>query len=346
MTTVVVLGGTGEMGERVCRLIRRWVPSALLIATNRSGRGHPEFAVRQADLADRAGMRQLLHEADLLVNAVGPYNYDPTNLVTDCIDARCHYVDLAEDLRFLASVERAARARGAVEAGVTLVPGCSTAPGLIQLLASRWADDLRVERVEARLSMGSRNPVTRALLTGMMAPLGREGPNGARWFRDLAPYETGDGRRLLFGSYPAPFPQRGMRMAGRRLPVRFSMGFDRGWVNRLLAFGAGFLGRLPEGWVPRLAALLLPFVGLARPLGTLRGVLSVEGTDASGERIDRVEVFAKAHGLDIPAAPPVWVAERLVREGTLPTPGVVGLPRAVEADAAIRWLRDAGYDVA
>jgi hypothetical protein len=345
VTTVVVLGATGEMGERVCTLLRRWVPAVQVIGANRSGRGHRDFPVRRAEVGDEAALRALLGGVDLVVNAVGPYRYDPAPLLRACIDARCHYADLAEDLDFLARVERLARARDAARAGVCVLPGCSTAPGLVQLAAGCFGTHGGVAAVSAWLSLGSRNPVSRGLLAGLLGPLGRKGPDGRRYFTRTALLETSEGRSLRFGSYPAPFPGKGLRLGERRVPVSLRVGFDRSWLTRALAGFAPLLGRLPRRMVPALAGLALPLARVVGPLGTWRGALVVRAEGASGQELGRVEIHAMRNGLDIPAAPPVWVAQRLAREGRLPAAGVVGLDRIVRFGAAAEWLAHAGYRV-
>jgi len=345
VTQVVVLGATGEMGERAARLIQRWVPSARVVGANRSGRGHPDFPVRAVDVADEAALRSLLQEALLCVNAVGPYRWDPAPLVRACVAERCHYVDLAEDLGFLGRVVAAARVAGAQQAQVSFVPGASTVPGLVQLLSTRWAERSDVVAVSAFLSLGSANPVSRGLLAGLIQPLGRPLPRGpGKAFGSLAPARTSDGQSLLVAPYPAPWPAHGMRIGSRHVAARFYVGFDRAWMTRLLHRAAPLLGLVPEQRVASLAPLLLPFVRALRPLGTPRGVLVVVAGDAEGRELDRVEVHAEANGLDIPAAPPVWVAAKLAA-GSFPPSGVASLGNAVDPAEAIAWLERAGYAV-
>jgi hypothetical protein len=322
-----------------------------VIGANRSGTGHRDFPVRAVDVADGAALRDLLTGADLVVNAVGPYRYDPEPLVAACIDARCHYADLAEDLSFLARVERVARTLEARKAGVTLLPGCSAVPGLVQVLASRLRGAGAVERVTAWLSLGSRNPVSRGLLSSLLAPIGRPIQRGGdsadrrRAFTRIEHLEMSDGTRPSFGPYPAPFLSAGIRVGERRVPVRFRVGFDRAFLNRAVALAAPLLGRLSPAFLERLTPLLLPLARTVRPLGTLRGVLAVVAEDARGEELDRIEVRARLAGLDVPAMPPVWVARLLAAKGTLPAAGVLGLDRVVSLEDAISWLTEAGYQV-
>lgn len=344
MTTVLVVGATGEMGRRVCRLLRRWTPSVRVLGANRSGRGHPDFPVRRVDVRDERSLAPALRDVALVVNAVGPYLYDPGPLLRACVKARAHYADLADDLGYLAAVAEATSRAGASAAGVAVIPGCSTVPGFVSLLASRWAERPELASVSALLSMGTRNPPSRGLVAGLFTPLGRRAPGGGRWFTKLVRAEISDGRRLWYGAWPAPYPKAGARIGKQRVPVRFYAGFDRLWVTAGLRFAAPFVGRLPLRWIPTLAGVALPFVRAATVVGTPRGVLLVRAEDAGGAELDRVEVHALANGLDVPAAPVVWVVQSLLKGG-LEEGGLCGVEDVVAPGDAFAWLRDAGYEL-
>jgi len=344
VTTVLVVGATGELGQRICRLLRRWTPSVRVVGANRSGRGHSDFPVRRVDVRDERSLAPALRDVALVVNAVGPYLYDPAPLVRACVRARVHLADLADDLAWFGAMADAASRCGAASAGVAILPGCSTVPGLVSLLAQRWAARSDVAELSALLSMGSANPPSHGLLAGLLAPLGRRAPGGGRWFTQLVSVETRDGRRLLAGNWPAPVPRAGLRLGARRVPLRFYAGFDRRTLTRALRLAAPVLGRLPSAWVPGLAAALLPFARVLRRLGTPQGVLLLRAHDRAGAERDRVEVCALANGLDIPAAPMVWLVECLLAGG-LARGGLLGLEDVVTPASAIGWLREAGYEV-
>jgi hypothetical protein len=343
-TTVLVVGATGELGERVCRLLRRWTPSVRVVGANRSGRGHPDFPVHRVDVRDERTLAPALPGVSLVVNAVGPYRYDPGPLVRACVRARAHLVDLGEDLAWLGAVAEAASRAGAGAAGVTIVPGCSTLPGLVALLAQRFAGRGEVTELSGVLSLGSANPPSRGLLAGLLAPLGRRMPQGGRCFGALVRAEASDGRRLVAGSWPAPLPRSGLRVGARRVPLRFAVGFDRSALTLALRAAAPVLGRLPARWTPGLAGALLPAARALCRLGTPRGVLLLRALGRDGAELGRVEVAALANGLDVPAAPVVWVVECLLAGG-LAAGGVVGLEELVTPSAALSWLREAGYEV-
>ncbi len=351
MTTVAVLGASGELGARVLRLLRRFAPEVELRLASRRGRAArasssplpPPLPVRAVDAADRTALRALFEGADLVINCMGPFDHAPGPLIETCIEARCHYVDIAEDGAYIAAVAAAARAGDAAAAGVAVAPGCSTVPGLLHLLAARLRSRFAVTTFDAFLSMASNSPPTRALLTGLLRPLGRPGPHG-RWFRELARFRSSDGRLLLCGSTPVALPDGAPLPGARPVPLRFRAGFDRSLLTRALWLLAPVLGRLPRAWLPNIAALLLPLAHAARAFGTSRGVLAVVARDSSGAETARVEVQAPAHGLDVPAAPPLWLVLRLLNEGGLP-PGVWRLDQLVRFEQARAWFESAGNKV-
>jgi hypothetical protein len=128
------------------------------------------------------------------------------------------------------------------------------------------------------------------------------------------------------------------------VPLRFYVGFDRRYLTLALRFVAPLLAGVPSRNVPRLAAAVLPLARVLRPLGTQRGALLLHAHDSEGAERDRVEVHALANGLDIPAAPVIWVVQSLLAGG-LSAGGLLGLEDVVTPAAATTWLREAGYEL-
>lgn len=354
---IAILGATGELGGRAAALLRRWLPETELRCASLRGRwrrGAPgpvrALPLQRVQRADEAALADFLRGATLLVNAAGPYDWDPAPLVRACVRARCHYADLAESAAFADRVRWAAREADAARAGIVLLPGCSTAPGLLELLAQRWRGRSDIAAVDAFLAMGSRNPPSRGLLAGLLAPLGRPmqsgggNSDGDRCFRRLVAARARGGVRLLCGNYPAALSEGALHFGARRVPLSFHIGFDRAWIARGLRCIAPLLGALPQRSISRLAKYLLPMAQLARLLGTPRGILLLIARDAAGAERERLEIRALQAGLDIPAAPPLWVAQQLAHEAPRAA-GVVRLAELVPAQAALNWLAAAGYEV-
>ena len=339
--SVLVLGARGELGHRVARLLAAGLAGARVIGASRAGAAALGPGARAADVRDRASLARALEGVDLVVNAVGPYAYDPTPLVEACVGAAAAYVDLAEDPRFCEALRGAAERAGAERAGAVFVPGCSTVPGLVEALAQRFAALAELARIDAFLSLGSRNPVSAGLFAGLLRPLGREGPDGARWYARVVRRDVAGGR-LAFGRYPSGLPGERLRIGAREVPLRFHSGFDRALLVHALRLAAPLLARAPQGSLDAVARALLPAARLARFAGTPRGALRVEALDARGAELAAVEVVAERDGLDVPAAPPLWAA-RALREAS--RCGVLRLADLVSPDDALAGLRALGCAV-
>jgi hypothetical protein len=340
---VLVLGASGTLGRRIVALLRREAPELRVIGASR----HPERIgtpeARRLDLADPASFAPALEGVRVLVHAAGPYDHDPRLLVAACLARGVDWVDLAEDPAFIARVRAAA---AAANLRSRIVPGCSTVPGMVALLARRFDSLARSEdvaRVDAHLSLGSRNPVSFGLLYGLLRPLGGPEPGGARWFRSLQRFRFADGLRRSFGSYPIALGE-GAAVGGRRVPVRLFVGFDRGFVNLALAQAARLVPRLDARALARLARWALPVANAARVLGGSQGRLSVDAFDAGGRRLAAVELRADREGLDVPATPALWAAQRLAQGAEIP-PGVRSLDEILPLGEALDHLRKRGYAV-
>jgi hypothetical protein len=331
------------MGRRIVALVRREAPELRVVGASR----HPEALgtpeARRMDLAEPAGFARALEGVRVLVHAAGPYDHDPRPLVEACLARGTDYVDLAEAPAFLARVRAAAR--GAV-APSRIVPGCSTVPGLVALLARRFdalPERASVARVDAHLSLGSRNPVSFGLLYGLLRPLGGEASDGTAWFRKLHRFRFADGLERGFGSYPIALDD-GVAVGERRVPVRLFVGFDRGFVNLALTQAARFVPALEARTLARLARWALPVANAARAVGGSEGRLYVDALDARDRPLAGIELRAERDGLDVPATPALWAAQRLAGGAEIP-PGVRTLDEIIPLAEALDQLRKRGYTV-
>ena len=289
-----------------------------------------------------AGFDAALTGAALLVHAAGPYDHDVRPLVEACLRSGTHYLDLAEDVGFVRRVYDAARD---ARSPSRLVPGCSTVPGLVGVLARCFEGRGEVTGVEAYLSLGARNPVGPGLLYGLLRPIGAPSPLGEPWFRSLRRFAFSDGVVRSFGRYPIALPEAPFRGRRSPIPVRFFVGFDRGLLNRLLVGSGRVVPQLSRealgAWVRR----VLPLARVASRLGGREGRLALIARDAAGLERGRVEVVARHDGLDVPALPVVWAARRLL-EGPDDVPGgALRLDQLVAPGDALDWLRARGYTI-
>jgi hypothetical protein len=341
MKTLLVLGASGEMGRRIVRLARRLLSGVLVVEASRhADPGDP--GQRRVDIHAHDSLPRVLADVDALVNAVGPFEYDPTPLVAACLDAGCHYIDIAETAGFLLAVERAARDRRAGGRPACVVSGCSTIPGLVQVLVQQWADREDVRGVRILLSMGSANPITPTLLFSLLRPLGARADDGSRYFDRLVRKAPLDASPRLYGLFPSSFDTAGIRMGGRMLPATLHAGLDRDMLDRVLWLSAKVLPAMSSRLLMRFCRLAHPLMSPVRALGTPVGILSIEALGEGGCLLDEIEVRASREGLDIPALPSVWAARRLLGEDVLPGRAMT-LDRLFAPREAASWLRQEGY---
>jgi Saccharopine dehydrogenase NADP binding domain len=339
---LLVLGATGVMGKRVVALAERLLPGVAIIRASR--RSAPGTEDRGVDIHDPVSLRHGLAGIATAINAVGPYDYDPAPLLEACQEAGCHYVDLAETPTFIARAEQVASAFP-LDRAVAVVSGCSTVPGLVQVLAQFWADRPEVERFRILLGMGSQNPVSPALLYSLLQPLGAKAPDGTPYFKRLVRKRLRGLPARLYGRYPSSFDATGLRVGGRVVHAEFYAGMDQAACGYALWLAARVVPLLSSGQLHVLSRLAQPFLPLVQRLGTRVGVLSVEAQDAGGRLIEEFEVRALQEGLNVPALPSVWAARRLLDDGSEPLHGPLGLDRLFTPEQAAVWLRQEGYKV-
>ena len=298
---------------------------------------------RHLDLSEPATYPGALAGVDVLIHAAGPFHHDPGPLVHACLERSIHYVDIAEDLGFIERVEAAAAA--CPDARSAVVPGCSTVPGLVALLGQRFLALQDLSSFGVFLNLGSRNPVSEGLLSGLLAPIGRPMASGGRCFRGLVSRRLDDGVVRYYGAYPIPFHE-GIALGERTVPARFFTGFDRYYLDLGLQFASYVLPLLSRRQLGRLVPFILPLAHLCRRFGSEEGHLVVEGRNSAGVPLAVVEVIARREGLRLPAAPAVWAAVRLARGGQGDEhKGLLSLMDLMGWEAALQWIVNHGYEV-
>jgi hypothetical protein len=337
MKTVLVLGATGLMGRRLVALAGRLIPDVRVLRGARRLVPEADPDGRAVDIHDADSVRRALAGVQVVINAVGPFEYDPAPLLRGCAEAGCHYVDLAETPALIAAVERLAGPNAAA------VSGCSTVPGLVEVLAQRWSGRDDVRRVRVLLGMGTANPVSPTLLYSLLMPLGSRAPDGGRYYDRLVRKRLRGLPARLYGRFPSPFDVDGIRIGGRVLPATFHAGMDRVPAVHALWLAARVVPYLPRGFLSRLCHLAQPVMPLVQALGTFVGVLSVEALDADGRLVAEIEVRAPREGLNVPALPAVWAARRLLAEEA--PSGPLRLEQLITPQEAAEWLRAEGYQV-
>ncbi|BEP64327.1 saccharopine dehydrogenase NADP-binding domain-containing protein [Variovorax sp. V213] len=334
---ILVLGGYGNFGARICRALApdaaielmiggRDLQRATRLAQSLGGEARGvRIDIRSGDLVESlCGLG-----AELVIHTAGPFQNQDYRVPHAVAAAGAHYVDLADGRRFVCDFPAALDAafRGA---GRTAVAGASTVPALSSAVVDHLAAGWRSLRsIDTCIAPAQGAPRGIATLAGVLACCGepvqvwRDGgwtgrpgwahPTTVRFAR-MKP------RRGALCDIPdlELFPAR---YAGVQ-SVMFRAALEVGLAQHAFAFmafmrRAGLL-RAPQ----KLAPLLHSAGGVLDALGTALGgmVVRVEGTDGQGAALRRAWHIAADdnHGPEIPCMAAILLARRLARGDALP----------------------------
>ncbi len=354
MHRILVLGGYGFFGSRICASLARNPRIHLLIAGRNADkatalayqvglRSENAKALDAADpqLADK--LRKL--EIATLIHTAGPFQKQHYSVAQAAIRAGCNYLDLADGRAFVTGIgelDAAARA-----AGVSVVSGVSSLPALSSAVVDRYHEHFsRLDSIHFGISSGAVVPGIATLL----AVLGYCG-------QSFSALENGAWTpvRGWLDTQLHEFPERvGPRLLGRcdvpdldLLPARFA-------GVKTVAFHAGFASEAGHRLVELLARWVrdgklksaLPF---ARPLATIakwtesffsdRGAMFVtmKGVDTDGAPLELTWnlVARENHGPNIPCGPAIALANKIAAgfvppRGAMPCMGLLDVEEILE----------------
>lgn len=344
---VLVLGGTGVFGSRLCRLLAADPGIALTIAAR--DRAAVDALARELGVIGRAfdwrsGLDGVLGERshDVVVHAAGPFQGQDYGVAGCCIRHGVHYLDLADDAAFVQGIDRLHDA--ARKAGVLVCAGASTAPALTGAVVEEALKAGSVERVAFGIMPGNDAPRGPALVATIVGAAGK-------------PIADQPGRRVWGTLRRMRLPGLGMRwVAPCDLPEPAL--FARRFAIHDTFAGAGLevsffhVGLWSLTWLVRLglvrtlapAAPLLAGIGdRLRFLGTDRGGLRLELQVGSTSRAWCV-IAEGGDGPFIPVTPAAALVRKLAgglaTRGAMPCLGLLSLD-----EIAAEWRR-AGLRVA
>ena len=335
---IVVLGGYGNFGARICRALSER-GGAEVIAAGRD----PEQGNRTAQLDARIGQARVDLSApdfearlrdlapDILVHCAGPFQGQGYDVAYAAIAAGAHYIDLADGRAFVANfadrMHEFARA-----ARVVAVSGASTLPALSSAVIDSMARRLRqLTEIRIVIAPAQRAPRGAATLASVLSYAGKPFTwlRGGEW-NDA--YGWQELRRVAVAGlgprWAAACDVPDLALLPARYPgvetVEFRAALELAIQHLGLWIAAALRRRnvaVPlERWVAKLgkAATVLDRFGGERG-GMLVSVLGTRD-DGSPARIEWHLTADSNHGPEIPCMAAILLAQKLVR-GEIATRG-------------------------
>jgi saccharopine dehydrogenase-like NADP-dependent oxidoreductase len=338
MHTVLVLGGYGFFGSRICRHLARMDNVRVIIGGRQRSKalalavelGLPETQAQYVDAHSPDLAEQLrAWQINTVIHTVGPFQGQAYGVALAAIAAQANYIDLADGREFVAGI---AQLDTAAKAGNVLVTsGASSLPALSSAVVDHYLSRFSVlERIRSGIGSGAKTPGL-ATMQGVFGYCGKPFNRfeAGRWVKrygwlDLRAYRFNQpvGLRLM-GNCDVPdlvlFPER-------YKDVR-TVTFQAGYASLFSHFCLWIVS-----WLVRIG-LIGNLSSWAQPLNTLshhvedwisdKGAMYVEltGQDHTGQDLHiRWNLLASQnHGPNIPCAAAVAIVRKLANQTALPT---------------------------
>jgi saccharopine dehydrogenase-like NADP-dependent oxidoreductase len=335
--TILVLGGYGFFGTRICEALAANHSIHLIIGgrnldkadalISRLGLSPAQAQCIDANAPDLAARLTAL-EIDTVIHTAGPFQGQNYAVARAAIEAGANYIDLADGRDFVAGIahlDAEARTRG-----VLVTSGASSLPALSSAVVDRYLPRFqKLDSVAHGIASGARAPGL-ATMRGVFGYCGKpftrlrdgQGETVYGWL-DLQRhrYPAPVGPRLL-GSCDVPdlvlFPQRYPGLQS----VRFHAGFAS-MPGHLFVWAASQLVRLGlmRSLVPLVPALHAISGWLERFVsdkGAMFVAMDGMGTNGKPLRLEWNLVAAQNHGPYIPCGAAIALATKLARGDALP----------------------------
>jgi hypothetical protein len=304
----------------------------------------PRHTAAAVDLTSAAECRAALGGHAVAVCCAGPFSTLGSTLLDACLAERRHYVDIADDRRYVAEV----RARDAQFRAVGRVAayGCSSLPalsGALALAARGEAEPEPPQAARVTLFIGNRNRKGRGAIGSAVAGLGmpvRAPQATLHGFREGESVALPQpfGRRRVY-TFESPDYDLLPALVGVAA-VRVKVGFELRLATRFFAL----LAALGSGYGPRTAAALELLGRLAPALGCSGGVVQSELFWAGG-RSRRASLSSPQHGQRLAILPGALVAAALDR-GLAVVGGAQTAYEVLGAAPLLQGVADCGFELA
>ncbi len=311
---VLLLGGSGHFGGRIRQRLAR-SPGIDVMAPNRS-----ELDIGSPTLA--ASFREM--GADVVVHTAGPFQGQDYTVARACIDAACHYVDLADGREFVRNFS--ALDADAKAAGVTLIAGVSTLPGISSSVVEAVRPRFRaIECVEISIAPAHQSPRGISTVSSVLSYCGQPFTSlrDGRWdtvygWQDLRVQRYPGFRARLSAVCDVPDLELMPAHIAELRTATFHAALEALWEHLILWLMAWLSRlRLVRGWVrlaPFIAAISDRLISLGSDCGGMHVRIAGSGLRQEKFCIDWYLLSGSNHGPEIPCTPSIVMTKKLLNE--------------------------------
>ena len=335
---ILVLGGYGNFGARICRALKDDTAIELVVGgrdANQARGFAAELGCGAAGVAIDHSSPELTGElkrlgVELLIHTAGPYQVQGYAVARATALAEAHYLDLSDGRRFVCDfpgvmTDAFQTAKRTAICGASTVPALSSA--VVDALCTDWQ---RIDAIDTCIAPAQTAPRGKATLEGVLSYCGEEIPV---WL---------EGRWQARRGWAQPEKVRFKRLASRvgalcDIPdlelfppryavaqrVMFRAALELGFTQRALAILATLRAQGLIAHPERLAGFMSVGANVMNFLGSGLGgmVVKVEGLDANGSPARRAWHIAADddHGPEIPCMAAILMARKFARGMSLPS---------------------------
>jgi len=183
--TVLVLGGYGNFGKRICESLSvrsdihlivagRYEDRAIVCCDDLIANGaNCTVAASVVDInSDNFREKLAIQTPDIVIHTAGPFQGQDYRVANTCIEIGCHYIDLADDRRFVCNFKKLAKL--AKDKNVIAISGASSVPGLSSVVIDEYINEFNgLDEIDFCIVPGSNVDLGEATLRGILSYTGK-----------------------------------------------------------------------------------------------------------------------------------------------------------------------------
>jgi len=350
---IVVVGGTGHFGGRICRRIVGEPNTELVISSRNQASAQKVVDSLQPSktnvLVGAAKLDQsgpdfesdlLALRPDIVIHTAGPYQGQDYRVANACIQAGSHYIDLADGRDFVQDFD--SLHDEAKRNDLLLVSGASTLPGLSSVVVDSLRGDFdKIRKIEISIAPAHQTPRGKSTIAAVLSYCGMpfQVLVDGDWatmhgWQNLRRHEyPGFGSRL---SGACDVPDLGLLpdYVDGVYTVTFHAALEAKW-EQLALWTMGSLTRagIIRDWnrfVPTFQRVSDRLIGLGSDVGGMHIRISGSSRDNESKSVTWNLVARQNHGPEIPCSPALILARKLVANaidvrGALPCLGLFSM---------------------